>query len=472
MRWPLARQILTPMVGILLVTVGLASALAAWLATLQVQSRIEGQLRNVAQVLAAANFPLESSVLMQAGGLTGLELVLVDADGKATAASNERLAGLANQSAAKEGKLDPTRSVASGSERYFHMLIHVDRRAIGGERRQLHVFYPQDAWQAARWQAIWPPLATGGAAMFLVALAAMAVARHVTQPIAKLQTQVARIAGGDFSPAAAPARNDEVRDLALAVNQMAERLAEYEARTRQQERLSTLGLLGGGIAHQIRNAATGCRLALDLHERDCPLNNAGDNGHAPLAVATRQLQQIESHISRFLGLGRVSPQPRHEVDLAEAVRGAIALVETGARHMGVMIELQPVSEPIVVQADRESLEQMAVNLLMNAVQATAASLADAGDAQTTGDDSIIVRVAPATDTLAAIEIGDPGPGPSPEIASRLFQPFATDKPGGTGLGLVVARRIAEDHGGTIRWRRSGERTWFVVELPIRSGGAS
>jgi signal transduction histidine kinase len=496
MRWPLARQILTPMVGILLVTVALATALAAWLATLQVQARIEGQLHDIARVLSAANFPLESSVLKQASGLTGLELALVDLGGQPIAASDNRLASLAGAPAAREGTLDPSRSVAGPAGRYFHMVVAVDRQPVGGTRQTLHVFYPQEAWRAARWQATWPPLAAGGAAMLLVAGAAYFVAHRVTQPIAELRSHVARIAGGDFSPSPPAARDDEVRDLALAVNQMAERLAEYEAQARQQERLSTLGLLGGGIAHQIRNAATGCRLALDLHERDhgadiapadesgaaLKLANGNGNGawstsspctddacalpHEPVEVARRQLELIESHIQRFLALGRPPPPLREPVDLASIVESGIALVQPSARHLGAKIEFAAPAGTLAVFSDRESLVQMVVNLLTNAVQATAGSLAVAGRSAIASDAAVTVRLEQATGGPARIEIGDPGPGPSPAIADRLFEPFATDKPGGTGLGLVVARRIAEDHGGTIRWLRSGERTWFIIELPL------
>ena len=281
MRCPLARQILLPMVGILLLTVGLASALSAWLASRQVKQRIEGQLADISHTLSASNFPLEAGVLKQARGLTGMELVLVDSSGTAIAASDERLAGSIGEAPARAGRIDTTRTVTARgdsrnategvpysaigvSQNYFHSVIAVDRRAVGGTQQTLHVFFPEDAWQAARWQATLPPLATGAAAMLLVAGAAYAIAQRVTQPIRQLQSHVARISSGDFSPAPAPSRNDEVRDLALAVNQMAEKLADYESKTREQERLSTLFTLGGGIAHQIRNAATGCRLALDL----------------------------------------------------------------------------------------------------------------------------------------------------------------------------------------------------------------
>jgi two-component system C4-dicarboxylate transport sensor histidine kinase DctB len=135
----------------------------------------------------------------------------------------------------------------------------------------------------------------------------------------------------------------------------------------------------------------------------------------------------------------------------------------------VLIQFQPPHQPVVVAlADRESLEQMVVNLLTNALQATAQTKALSGSVSQ-GSPGVRVELS-ATGRYGLISIIDRGAGPAPAIANHLFEPFATDKPGGTGLGLVVAKRIAEDHGGSIRWWRRDEQTCFMVELLLVEQG--
>ena len=468
MRWPLRRQILLPMVGILLLTVGVVSALNAWLATARVQQQLQTQLAEVIQTFAATNIPLTARVLQQTRGLSGAEFVATDAAGQLVAASDEALVPAAQTSGNRPEQLDLSSVALAGGRRYIHATTPLDRSAAGGGQFILHVFYPEAQWREARRQAVWPPLAIGGAAVLLVAGAALFVAAHITQPIERLRSHVGQIAQGRFEPVPLPARDDEIRGLAEAVNRMAEQLAKYEAGARQSERLRTLGTLGGGLAHQIRNAATGCRIALDLHQRDCPLPAANGHGDEPLAVAVRQLGQIETHIQRLLALGRPQTAEKLDTDLADVVQQAIELVRPSAQHLGVELQFAPPAAPVIFPADSASLVQLVVNLLVNGVEAAAqtrVATAAVGTAAAGTTVSVRLRQASRGCELAVV---DPGSGPSPLIQPRLFEPFATDKPGGTGLGLAVVRQIAEDHGGSVRWERRGGETWFLVELPQSS----
>ena len=113
---------------------------------------------------------------------------------------------------------------------------------------------------------------------------------------------------------------------------------------------------------------------------------------------------------------------------------------------------QPPAEELVLSGDAGQLQQLFFNVLGNAVEAAGPG----GEVE--------ARLVPG-----AVEVWDSGPGPAPEVAERLFEPFVTGKPEGIGLGLAVARHAAEAHGGRIAWRRADGRTIFRVELPIRSG---
>jgi signal transduction histidine kinase len=283
------------------------------------------------------------------------------------------------------------------------------------------------------------------------------LALRVTRPVQGLRDQVDRIARGDFVHVAVPPADDELRDLAIAVNHMIDMLARSEERVRRQERLRTLDRLGGGIAHQLRNAVTGCRMAVDLHRRSCPQRD-----DESLAVATQQLDSMEEYLRRFLALGQRPAAPRCPVDLREAVTHVLPLVRPRAAHLQVTLECHLPAMPLVIHGHAEALSQAVANLLLNAIEAAAQAGAPSSDGAAR---RVRVAVAPSSTTMARLEVWDTGNGPSEEIAQQLFEALVSAKPDGVGLGLAIAKEVADDHGGTICWYRRDNMTCFCMELP-------
>lgn len=463
MRWPLRLQILTPMAIILLVTVGSVSALNAWLAAARVRADVEAQLRNVAETLEGTNFPLESNVLKQTSGLCGAELLVLNTRGETVSGSfSGELAAKNLIPATDWRKLQLRQSFELKGERYFYTAVKLDRRPVGAEVVDLYVFYPEKSWQEATRQAALGPLLIGLVALVLVGAAAWWVAASVTHPVHRLQDQVRKLTDRDYQAISLPGRDDEIRDLATTVNELAQKLAQYEEEVRGNERLRTLAQLGSGIAHQVRNAATGCRIAIDLHERDHSRNGIKFSDER-LQVAKRQLSLIETHVQRLLALGKPSTPVRERLELAGLLEDTLELVRPTAAHLGVELKTPADWPNAASEGDGEALQQMLVNLLINAVQATAPQAVATPQAAASAP-CVTLEASLAGSTLT-VAISDNGPGMPDQVAAKLFQPFQSSKPGGTGLGLSVARQTARLHGGEIRWRRENGLTCFWVELP-------
>ncbi|MBY0229017.1 MAG: HAMP domain-containing histidine kinase, partial [Gemmataceae bacterium] len=309
--------------------------------------------------------------------------------------------------------------------------------------------YPESLWREARWEAMLPSLFLGGMVGIVAVGLAVLQGRALARRVGELDTRTRRIAGGDLAPMPLPARDDEVRDLAGAINEMAARLAQLHDAIRRTERLRLLGQVSGGLAHELRNGLTGARLAVQLHLHE---SGAVPGESDPLAVALRQLTLLETQVQRLLGLGRAGAPDRREQDLAALVREACALLLPRCRHAGIALECE-CAGPMPASVDAGQIGQMAVNLLGNAIDA-----AGPGGA-------VSVRLS-EQEGKAVLEVADTGPGPAEEMTGRLFEPFATSKPEGIGLGLAVAKDIAEGHGGAIVWQRQGGRTVFRVTLPL------
>ncbi|MEN6457829.1 MAG: HAMP domain-containing sensor histidine kinase [Thermoguttaceae bacterium] len=462
-RWPIRWQLLVPMVAVVLLAVILATAItASWLAR-RVRSDQAKDLRRVAKTLGDAPFPLTGSVLWQMKGLSGAEFVLIDAQHRAEESTLPlqgpwleefaRIAGTPKTKAEKRS-LGSQSTVALGDRNYLVDLIDVPSRLHRSSPSTLLILYPEDEMASRVRQAVYPALIAGLVAAGIAVAIASWLARRLARPIALLVDRTVAIARGDFTSIPVGHRNDELRDLADSINRMSRQLADYERDVRHNERLKTLGQLGASMAHQLRNAATGGRMAIELHRRECP-NGPTDES---LDVALRQLRLMESYLRQFLSIEQAAPPVRQRINATRLVEEVLGLVRPSYLHAGIELQFSPPGAPVFLDGDPDALRQLISNLAINA--------ADAAVAGGAVPPRVRVEIARGEDGRGAIRVLDTGPGPDPAVCERLFDSFVTTKPDGFGLGLFVARQIAERHDGSVRWRRDGEWTCFSFDFPL------
>lgn len=238
------------------------------------------------------------------------------------------------------------------------------------------------------------------------------------------------------------------RDL---VREMAERRrAQEDARERQKEmdhvaRLSILGEMASNLAHElnqplgaIANYARGCTRRLE----------AGTGSPDQLLEVTRaiaeQADRAGQIIARIRNFVRKRPSQLEPIDVNDAIRAAVALCEGQARNGNVPIILSLGDDLPPVPADRVQIEQVVLNLVKNALDATAETASGPSDRKVT------VRSGRDGEGRVEVAVADHGHGLSEEARARLFDPFFTTKAGGMGLGLSICRSIVETHGGHLR----------------------
>jgi len=462
MRWPIQSQLLLPMLTVVVLAIVLASLGSAYYGGVRARQSQEESLHRVVTTLTEARFPLSEPVLRQMGGLSGGEFVLLDRHDALQASTLsldaddlEQLRRIHDDEPSSDLAGRPT--ISLGGRNYLSQRVAVAGRDPVSPAGALVVLYPEDRWSATMRQAAYPALTAGAVALIAAMLVTTVLAHRFVQPIRELGDRAAAIARGDFKAVPIARHDDEIRDLAVSLNQMAEQLGQYEVQVRRHEQIRTLDRLGAGMAHQLRNAATGARIAIELHQLECK----SDSTHESLDVALRQLSLMESYLKRFMAAGREASFVNEDVLLAKVIEDAMSLVRPTCIHAGIDLEVSLPQEQLTVRGDPEDLRQLLVNLVVNAVEAA--------ERRSGVQPRIMVTLQKAKDGYAALQVRDNGPGPTPQVAQSLFEPFVTGKSEGTGLGLYVARQVAERHHGVIRWQREEGTTCFVVELPLVGG---
>jgi signal transduction histidine kinase len=457
MRLSLRYRLLLPLTLLLVGDLG-ATAWAAASAAAEVDRRLAGQLWAVARTLTEprSTFPLTEPILDQMKGLSGAEFLLVRSNKlpvstfpDADAAPPTDVPTATPAADGEEHTLGPP--VTVGGQEYRCLRLPLRRRFASADG-DLYIFYPESLRRTAVRDAVRPLLILGGLGGLLAVGLAVLIGSRLVRRVRDLEHRTRLIAGGDFRPLPLPGPDDELTDLGRSVNDMARRLAEFQDEQQRSERLRLLGQFSGGLAHQLRNAAAGAKLAVELFLAENPSADP-----EPLQVALRQLARIESNLRQFLDLGKPPAGVKQPCDLVKLIDQAVSLLKPQCQHAGTELRWEPPAGECVTPGDAAHLGHLFGNVIGNAVEAA-------------GPGGVVeVRFA-ATRGGALIEVADTGPGPPAEIAGKLFEPFVTGKVEGIGLGLAVARQASESHGGRISWERRDDRTVFRIELPGRSPG--
>jgi len=310
-------------------------------------------------------------------------------------------------------------------------------RAIGYSREELSAFTP-DQFVAPESRADLGPLRD----------------RIRSRHTIRATTMMARRDGTTFPAAwsAAPILDAQgrVREVVAVIRDMTEDMRLREQLVRS-ERLSAIGELVSGVAHEMNNPLQSIIGSLDVM-----LNHPVDPGtRIDLERARREAGRAGRIIRNLLTFALRSPDERLLVDLNEIVQAAVNVRAYELEMAGIAIREEYAPNLPLVLANREAIQQIVANLIVNAQQAL------------NGRIGLLTVRTFLSDAQAALEVRDDGPGVAPHIASRIFEPFVTTKPdvSGTGLGLSLSFGIANSHGGTLELVPTDVGACFRLVLP-------
>jgi two-component system sensor histidine kinase AtoS len=221
------------------------------------------------------------------------------------------------------------------------------------------------------------------------------------------------------------------------------------------EHLATLGELSAGLAHEIKNPLAGIKGAIEVIRDSIP---ASDVHREILGDVLHEVSRIDRIVRDLLNYAKPKPPTHSDIDLAEMAQRIVAMVEKSAKNEALFIRLHKLTRIPGFTGDETQLEQVLLNLLLNAQKA----MPDGGP--------IDVRLAHhPVEGVVRFEVEDQGPGITDEVRKKLFQPFFTTRTDGTGLGLATCMKNVQYHGGSIDVHSEvGRGAKFVVTLPLVS----
>jgi len=296
-----------------------------------------------------------------------------------------------------------------------------------------------------RWTALFGPAIALDTVEAAIDGGARTGPRHeLTLPYARGGTVPVRVAFSAMRSA------DETRVGLIALCEDLSTLREMEERVRQADRLATLGRMAANIAHEIRNPLASMTGAIEALTNGLPT----DERDRLAQIVLRESDRLNEIIKNFLEYARPAPLALEAVDIAHALDEVLVLLEHRGKSLKIVREF---TGPLPWRVDPQQFRQAIWNLCLNAVEA----MADGGE----------LRVgAEIRRRRLEVWVADTGDGIGAADLSHIFEPFFSTKPSGSGLGLALVHRIAQDHGGDVDVRSSpGFGSHFTLSVPASDG---
>lgn len=292
-------------------------------------------------------------------------------------------------------------------------------------------------------------------------LGALFLARRITGPIKKLAEGTVRIANGDFSQKIEIDSQDEIGHLAQNFNEMShqlqltkERMETAQRRLIQAEKLASIGRISAGIAHEIRNPLTSVKLNIQKILENERLKEV-EKDH--LSLSQEGIGHIENFIKELLNFTRASELNLNRFAVEQIMEESLKMIQDSLELKNILLEKDFQEGIPEVFVDGDKLRQVFLNILRNACEAVEEGGKITISLSCQEDD---------TGRKARVEISDDGCGILEEEWENIFEPFYTTKSSGIGLGLSNARKIIEQHQGSIRVKKKeSQGACFEILIP-------
>jgi len=240
----------------------------------------------------------------------------------------------------------------------------------------------------------------------------------------------------------------------LYVLRLIHRTRRLEAEAQQATQLAQLGTLASGLAHEIRNPLNAMNINLQMLEEELGAGRVGDESVTLLRSSREEVLRLERLVKDFLAFARPPGQSRERVATSDLVADVVRFFRPEFEAAGIELALEREEGAPDVRVDASQMRQALLNVLQNALEAS-----ERGE-------RVVVRVGASSQGEARIDVVDQGAGIPQDLEERIFDVFWSKKPAGSGLGLPIARRAVENHGGRIELKSEpGRGSTFRIVLP-------